>query len=87
MRPRPFCFYRTMCLDLKSLKEATPKNHVALSAVDASTCWHAACLLRNRTPEHAAKKLLALGFAPYGAPELLIVDQGGEFEGAFIATV
>ena len=85
MRPRPFRFNKTVCLDLKYLKDAAQKNHVALAAVDAGTCWHAACLLRNRTPEHVAKKLLALWFAPYGAPELLVVDHGGELEGAFIA--
>ena len=38
----------------------------------------------SRPSPAAAKKLLALWFAPYGAPELLVVDQGGEFEGAFI---
>ncbi len=30
------------------------------------------------------KKLLAIWFAPYGAPEMLVVDQCEEFEGAFI---
>ncbi len=35
-------------------------------------------------PEHASKKLLVTWIAPYGAPELLVVDQGAEFEGAFI---
>ena len=79
-RTRPFGFNKTVCLDLKYLKDAAQKNHVVVSAVDAGTCWHAACLLRNRTPEYVAKKLLALWLAPYGAPELLIEDQGGEFE-------
>ena len=85
VRPRPLGFNKTVCLDLKYLKDAAQKNHAALSAFDAGPCWHAACLLRIRTPEHAANKLLALWFAPYGALELLIVDQGGEFEGAFVA--
>ena len=74
------------CVLILSLRRMQPRRiHVALSAVDAGACWHAARLLRYRAPAHAAKKLLALWFAPYGAPELLIVDQGGEFEGAFIA--
>ena len=84
VRTRPFGFNKTVCLDLKYLKDGAGKNHVALSAVDAGTSWHAACVLKNRTPVHVVKKLLAIWFAPYGAPEMLVVDPGGEFEGAFI---
>jgi hypothetical protein len=84
VRTRPFGFNKTVCLDLKYLKDGAGKNHVALSAVDAGTSWHAACVLKNRTPVNVVRKLLALWFAPYGAPEMLVLDQGGEFEGAFI---
>ena len=85
VRPRPFGFNKVVRLDLQYLKDATQKNHVALSTVDDGTGWHTTCLLKNNTPEHVAKKLLALWLASYGGPELLVVDQSGEFEGAFIA--
>jgi hypothetical protein len=84
-RTRPFGFNKAIAMDLKYLKDGAHQNHVALSVVDGGTSWHAACLLKNRRPEHVVKKLLALWFAPYGVPEIVIVDQGGEFEGAFIA--
>ncbi len=83
-RTRPSGFNKVVCLDLKYLKDAAGQNRVALSAVDGGTSWHAACLLKCRKPEQVSKKLLATRFAPCGAPELRVVDQGGEFEGAFI---
>ncbi len=79
VRTRPFGFNKVVCLDLKYLKDAAGKNHVALSIVDSGTSWHAACLVKTRKSDHVAKKLLATWFAPYGAPELLVVDQDGEF--------
>ncbi|MFM7984158.1 MAG: hypothetical protein ACKPKO_33015, partial [Candidatus Fonsibacter sp.] len=82
---RPFGFNKVIAMDLKYLKDAAGKNHVALSVVDGGTSWHAACLLKTRKPEHVVRKLLALWVAPYGVPEIIVVDQGGEFDGAFIA--
>ncbi len=43
-------------------------------------------MLKQRTPEHVAKKLLAMWLALYGASELPVADHGDEFEGAFIGT-
>ena len=64
MRTRPFGFNKVVCLDLKYLKDAAGKNHVALSAVDSGTSWHAACLVKTRKSDHVAKKLVAIWFAP-----------------------
>ena len=72
-------------MDLKYLKDAAGKNHVALSIVDSGTSWHAAFLVKTRKSDHVTKKLVATWFAPYGAPEAPVVDQGGELEGVFIA--
>lgn len=51
-RLRPFGFNKTVVMDLKSLKDADKKNHVASSMFDAGTSWHVAILLENRKPKH-----------------------------------
>ena len=69
-------------MDLKFLKDAAGTNYVVLSMVDAGTSWHQAIFLKNRSPKHVATKIVDLWITHYGAPEQLIHDQGGEFEGA-----
>ena len=56
---------------------------MALSIVDAGTSWHAGCVLKNRTAAHVVKRFMEVWIAHYGVPELIVCDQGGEFEAAF----
>ena len=72
-------------MDLKYIKDAAGELFVALSMVDAATCYHAAKLLRCREPNHVAGKLMTGWIAIYGVPVNLVCDQGGEFESDFIA--
>jgi len=83
-RGRPFGFGKVVCMDLKYLNDAERAHHVALSMVDAGTSWHCASLLKNRKPEHVARKVVEVWIMHYGTPEVFVVDQGGEFEAAFI---
>ena len=82
---RPYGFNVVVVVDIKYLKDADNTQLIALSMVDAGTAWHVVALLRNRSAKHVAKKLLSEWFKHYGAPDTLILDQGGEFEGIFIA--
>ena len=81
---RPFGFAKCVCCDLKYLHDADRAHHIALSMVDAGTSWHCATLLKNRRPEHVSQKALEAWIVHYGAPEMFVVDQGGEFQAAFI---
>ena len=83
---RPCGFNETVVADLKYVKDSKGKTWVALSMVDAGTCWHVAVLLRNRKPRHVGRQLIEGWIRHYGCPRYLIVDQGGEFEGNFNET-
>ena len=84
---RPIAFNYEVHVDLKYIKDAAGELFVALSMVDAATCYHAAKLLRCREPHHVAGKLMTGWIAIYGVPVSLVCDQGGEFESDFIATL
>ncbi len=74
-----------MCIDLKYLYDADKNHHVMLSMVDAGTGFHMGALVKNREARTVVKKFLTTWIAHYGVPELVIADQGGEFEGEFEA--
>ena len=80
---RPFGFNEVVVVDLKYVKDSKGKQFVALSLVDAGTCWHVAILLKKRMPRHVVRKMIEGWIRHYGCPNHLIVDQGGEFEGYF----
>ena len=80
---RPFGFNETVVADLKYLKDSKQKTWVALSMVDAGTCWHVAILIKNRRPRHVARKMVEGWIRHFGCPRHLCVDQGGEFAGHF----
>ena len=84
---RPVAFNVEMHMDLKYQKDFHGSTFVALSMVDAATCYHAAKLLRTRDPQHVARKLVAGWIATYGAPVTIVSDQGGEFETEVIAVL
>ena len=82
---RPIAFNFEVHLDLKYIKDAAGQLYVALSMVDAATCYHAARLLRCREPAHVAGKFMNAWLAVFGVPVAVVLDQGGEFETEFIA--
>ena len=82
---RPIAFNMEVHLDLKYIKDAGGQLYVALSMVDAATCYHAARLLRCREPAHVAGKFMNGWLAIFGVPVAVVLDQGGEFETEFIA--
>ena len=82
---RPIAFNYEVHLDLKYIKDAGGQLYVALSMVDAATCFHAARLLRCREPEHVVSKFMSGWLSIFGIPVAIVLDQGGEFESEFIA--
>ena len=80
---RPCGFNETVVADLNYAKNSQAMTWVALSMMDAGTCWHVAVLLRNRKPRHVARKMIEGWIRHYGCPRYLIADQGGDFEGHF----
>ena len=82
---RPVTFGKELHCDLKYIHDHGGKLFVALSAVDAATSFHMAVLLRSRAAGHVARKFQRHWCSLYGCPEDVILDQGGEFDGAFVA--
>ena len=82
---RPVSFGKELHCDLKYIHDHNNKLFVALSAVDAATSYHMAVLLRSRAAAHVARKFHRHWCSLYGCPEDVILDQGGEFDGAFVA--
>ena len=80
---RTTIFGKELHCDLKYLHDSKNKLYVALSMVDGATSLHQAVLLRNRAAEHVAQKCLRHWISIHGAPQTMIVDQGGEFDGQF----
>ena len=60
-------------------------HYVALSMVDGGTSYHVAVLVKNRQPEHVVRRFMDVWVMHYGVPEVIVQDQGGEFEAEFIA--
>ena len=82
---RPVTFGKELHCDLKYIHDHNNKLFVALSVVDAATSFHMAVLLRSRSASHVARKFQRHWCSLYGCPEDIIMDQGGEFDGAFVA--
>ena len=82
---RPVSFGKELHCDLKYIHDHGNKLFVALSVVDAATSFHMAVLLRSRAAGHVARKFQRHWCSLHGCPEEVILDQGGEFDGAFIA--
>ena len=81
---RPFGFNKTLHMDVKYLWDCRGKKYAALSVLDLGTCKHDAHLIKTRRSDYVASKFLRKWIQPYGCPELIVHDQGGEFEGAFV---
>ena len=81
---RAVSFGLSVHLDLKFQQDYKGEVYVCLSMVDEATTYHAARLLRNRSPEHVARKFINGWVGLYGVPQRVTLDQGGEFETAFM---
>ncbi|CAK9081299.1 unnamed protein product [Durusdinium trenchii] len=81
---RPYGFNKTLHIDVKYLWDARGKRYAALSILDLGTCKHDAHMIKTRRSDYVASKFLRKWIQPYGSPELIVHDQGGEFEGAFV---
>ncbi|CAE7368424.1 RE2, partial [Symbiodinium sp. KB8] len=84
---RAVSFGLAVHLDLKFEHDFKGETFVCLSMVDEATTYHAARLLRNRTPEHVARKFVNGWVGIYGVPQRVTLDQGGEFEEAFVGVL
>ena len=81
---RPTVFNELLGIDLKYCKDVKGQLFVALSIIDLATNYHRAVLLRNRHPEHVAKKFLNHWISIFGTPVEITLDQGGEWEAEFL---
>ena len=81
---RPYGFNKTLHIDVKYLWDARGKRYAALSILDLGTCKHDAHMIKTRRSDYVASKFLRKSIQPYGSPELIVHDQGGEFEGSFV---
>ena len=84
---RPTVFNEVLHVDLKYAKDAKKQLYVALSMVDGATNYHQAVLLKNREPENVARSLVEKWLSLFGPPREIYMDQGGEFETAFVAVL
>lgn len=81
---RPFGFNRAVHVDLKYVYDSRGRRYVALSVVDLGTVYHICCLLKTRRSDYVAAKFFRHWIQPFGAPERIWHDQGGEFELSFV---
>lgn len=71
-------------MDLKYMRDQSQKLYVALSMIDGATSFHVAVILQNRKANHVAHKFYRHWCSLYGVPEVVFIDQGGEFDGEFV---
>ena len=75
-------FRLSLHVDLRYARDFKGEIYAAISMVDEATVRHAAKLLKNRSPEHTARKLLGRWIALHDAPRQIVLDRGGEFGAA-----
>ncbi|MEC9378943.1 MAG: hypothetical protein VX528_08260, partial [Candidatus Latescibacterota bacterium] len=81
---RPKGFNKVVHVDLKYIRDSARQLFVAMSICCTGSCWHVATLCRTRKAAYVARKFLKIWVRPYGPPrQVLVHDQGGEFQGAF----
>ena len=84
---RPFGVNIVIGVDVKYLRDAEQKNHIALPSVCLGTAFHGGTVLKTRASKHAIEQFFECWLSHYGAPELLLVDQGSEFQREFQETL
>lgn len=82
---RPYGFNRYHQVDLKYCRDCRGKKYVFMSMIDCGTGYHQATMLKTRRSEYCATKWHKHWVAPYGTPQKIWHDQGGEFERGFTA--
>ena len=80
---RPYGFNKRVHIDIKFVHDSRERKYAMLSVIDLGTVYHAACLLKTRRSDYVASKFHRLWVGPFGPPEHVTHDQGGEFELAF----
>ena len=80
---RPFGFNVHVAMDLKYHHDIAGKQFVSLSVVDTGTSYHNGTLLKTRAAAYVAAKFIRHWCGHYGTPELVTIDQGGEFQAEF----
>ncbi len=83
----PFGFNRIVSVDSKYLLDSEGGHHISVSLVCTGTCFHGRALLKSRQPQHAIQHISQCRTQVFGAPEMFILDQGGEFEAEFNQTL
>ena len=82
---RPYGFNQLLNIDLKYCWDSRGKKYVCLSVLCLGTGKHDAHMVKTCRSDYIASKFLKRWILFYGAPRRIVHDQGGEFEGAFIA--
>ena len=82
---RPYGFNKVVQIDVKYLWDCRQKKYAALSMLCTGTGKHDAHMIKTRRADYIASKVLRKWIMVYGAPECIVHDQGGEFEGAFVS--
>jgi hypothetical protein len=72
---RPVAFNSVVHLDLKYQKDHGGEIYVALSMLDGATAFHAARVLRNRTPAHVAQRFFTAWISLFGMATTVVLDH------------
>ena len=81
---RPYGFNRHIHIDIKFAHDVRGRKYCCMSILDLGTAFHQGAMLKTRRSDYCAKKFLMHWVQPYGAPERITHDQGGEWELSFI---
>ena len=81
---RPYGFNRHVHVDIKFAHDVRGRRYCCMSVLDLGTAFHQGAMLKTRRSDYVAKKFLMHWIQPYGCPERVTHDQGGEFELSFI---
>eukprot|EP00971_Amphidinium_carterae_P351628 6492198-Amphidinium_carterae.1 len=84
---RPTSFNAAVHVDIKYVRTIDHKLWIFLSMVDAASGFHHACLLKTRESGYVANKFIRHWIGVYGVPDVVHLDQGGEFMGAFMGVM
>eukprot|EP00971_Amphidinium_carterae_P050827 1000886-Amphidinium_carterae.1 len=84
---RPTSFHAAVHVDIKYMRTIDHKLWIFLSMVDAASGFHHACLLKTRESGYVANKFTRHWIGVYGSPDVVYLDQGGEFMGAFMGVM
>ena len=70
-------------VELKHLVDREDNTHVEFSALCDGTMYHVACLVKKEAFKHIMQGFVDIWLTHYGVLEIVVVDQGAEFESTF----